>query len=371
MKIRMLFLLLCSVFTFSINVQAVNHITKTDTKNIMRKVADWQIKNGIKHDALDWTNAALYAGMADWAELSSIEDNYNFYWEWLYHTLGERYFQLGNRMYNADDLAVGQTNIDLFAKYNNERILWPTKSRLDWIIDNPSNTSLDFRNHTVATKDRWSWCDALFMAPPVFAKMYVLTGEDKYLEFMDKEYKATYELLYDKQEKLFFRDARFFDRKEANGKKIFWGRGNGWIVAGLVEILKALPDGNAHRKFYINLYEDMCDRLLKLQCEDGSWHASLLDPESYPSKETSVTGFILYALAYGVNSGILDKNIYVPSIMKGWNVMVNCVDEFGKLGYVQPIGDDPKKVNKEMTEVYGVGAFLLAGTEIYKMLLQE
>ena len=99
----------------------------------------------------------------------------------------------------------------------------------------------------------------------------------------------------------------------------------------------------------------------------GFWHASLLDPASYPSPETSCTTFIVYSIAYGINEGLLDKEIYLPVMIKGWNALVSAVEPNGKLGYVQQIGADPKKVTRDMTEVYGVGAFLMAGNEIYKM----
>ena len=144
------------------------------------------------------------------------------------------------------------------------------------------------------------------MAPPVYARMYVLTGRPEFLEFMDREYKATYEYLYDKEARLFYRDWRYFDNVEANGEKVFWGRGNGWVLGGLAELLQILPETNAYRDFYEDLFVDLAARLAGLQSPDGYWHASLLDPASYPSPETSATGFIVYGLAYGVNAGLLD-----------------------------------------------------------------
>ena len=114
----------------------------------------------------------------------------------------------------------------------------------------------------------------------------------------------------------------------------------------------------------------MCVRIIETQAKDGYWHASLLDPDSYPSPETSATGFIVYALAYGVREGYLDSKQYLPIITKGWQAMVNAVCDQGKLCYVQPVGADPKKVTKDMTEVYGVGAFLLAGCQIYQLCNQ-
>ena len=104
-----------------------------------------------------------------------------------------------------------------------------------------------------------------------------------------------------------------------------------------------------------------------LQSPDGYWHASLLDPASYPSPESSATGFIVYALSYGINAGLLDKQSFLPIVEKGWKALVDAVNVEGKLGYVQPIGADPRKVTRNMTEVYGVGAFLMAGCEIYKI----
>ena len=185
-----------------------------------------------------------------------------------------------------------------------------------------------------------------------------MTG--KYIEFMNREYKATYDYLFDKEEELFYRDHRYFKQKEANGKKVFWGRGNGWVLGGLCEILQTLPRNNMHRQFYQDLFITLSNRIVRLQGKDGYWHASLLDPDSYPSPETSATGFIVYALAYGVNEGLLDKTVMIPAIEKGWKALVKAVEKDGKLGYVQPIGADPKKVTREMTEVYGAGAFLLS-----------
>ena len=135
----------------------------------------------------------------------------------------------------------------------------------------------------------------------------------------------------------------------------------------MANLLRILPRGDKNRKFYEDLFVENCTRLAELQCADGYWHASLLDPDSYPSPETSATGFITYALAYGVNQGLLDKGKFQSAIIKGWQGMLKAVESNGKLGYVQPIGADPKKVTRDMTETYGVGAFLQAGCQIYQM----
>ena len=117
----------------------------------------------------------------------------------------------------------------------------------------------------------------------------------------------------------------------------------------------------------MDLFVRLAERIAEFLLADGFWRASLLDPQSYPAPETSGTGFFVYALAYGINQGILPAEKFLPIVEKGWKALVSAVEENGKLGYVQPIGADPEKVKREMTEVYGVGAFLLTGCEIYRM----
>lgn len=343
-------------------------------KSVMKRVADWQIANpnkGAEHDDLDWTHAALYMGMTDWAALTEKEDADDSYYQWLLRIGRRNHFQVGKWMYHADFIAVGQPFIDLYTKYGNKKMIAPVMARANWVVENPSEVPLALDYGNLETLDRWSWCDALFMAPPVYAKLYALTKDKKYLDFLNREYKATYDHLYDREEHLFYRDRRYFDKREANGKKVFWGRGNGWVLGGLSEILQALPADEPSRAFYRELFVELATRVAALQSPDGYWHASLLDPASYPSPETSATGFIVYALAYGVNEGLLDRNAFMPVIEKGWKALVDAVEPDGKLGYVQPIGADPRKVTREMTEVYGVGAFLLAGCQIYRMACED
>ena len=202
------------------------------------------------------------------------------------------------------------------------------------------------------------------MAPAAFIGQWQITGDERYLSFADEHFKKTYQHLYNREERLFYRDDSFFERKEANGKDVFWGRGNGWVAAGLANTLKLLPAGHALRPFYESLFREHVARLVELQNSSGFWHASLLDPESFPAPETSATAMIAFAIAYGVNSGLLPADKYAPVVEKAWRAMITAIDDDGKLGWIQPIGADPRKVTAEMTAVYGVGAFLMAGTEI-------
>ena len=194
---------------------------------VARRVADWQIKDYpenkyAKSEPRGWIAGALYMGMFDWAELSGD----NTYYDWLRKIFNRQSWQVANRMYHADDVCIAQTYIDFYNKEKNENMLKPTIARADWVLNNPSNGSMDLDYSKGSTIERWTWCDALFMAPGVYTRLYTLTGNRKYMHFADSEFRATYNHLYDKDENLFYRDSRYIGQKEANGKKIFWGRGN-------------------------------------------------------------------------------------------------------------------------------------------------
>lgn len=345
-------------------------LNKTDIRTVLKAVADWQIRTPLTHNLADWTNAALYAGMVDYAAIAGDES----YYEWLKgiaEKLTWTYYIHDNplRRYHADDYCVGQTYIELYRRYNDKKMIKPIRAYLDQIMKDPAKGDLKFVNtKEYWSSQRWSWCDALFMAPTVWAKMANVTGKKKYLKFMYQEFKLTTDYLYDKDEDLYFRDSNYFTRKEANGAKVFWGRGNGWVFAGLPIIIRELPENYKNKDYFVTIYKEMAAKLIKLQSADGFWHASLLDPDSYPNPEMSATAFFVYGLAWGVNNGYLDKETYLPAVVKGWKSMVTSVWPDGKVGYIQPIGADPKSVTKEMTEVYGVGGFLMAGTEITRLL---
>lgn len=345
-------------------------LNKDDVRNVLKAVADWQINTPLKHNTADWTNGALYAGMIEWASIAGDES----YYKWLILQAEKNNWAENKRKnpldnYHADDYCVGQTYIELYRKYKDKNMIKPTRAHLDLILEKPATGDLKFVNtKEYHSTQRWSWCDALFMGPTVWAKMANVTGKKKYRDFMFQEYKACTDYLFDKEEDLYFRDSNYFTRKEANGEKVFWGRGNGWVFAGLPIILRELPAKYEHKDYFVDIYHKMAARLLSLQSPEGCWHASLLDPASYPNPEMSATAFFVYGMAWGINNGYLDKATYLPAVEKGWKSMVASVWPDGKVGFIQPIGADPKSVSREMTEVYGVGGFLMAGTEITRLI---
>lgn len=334
-------------------------------KAIMTKVADWQLANPSKHHAADWTHGALYAGMTAWAQMADSDT----YFDALAATGTKLDWQPHRRVYHADDHCVGQMYIEMYRTFKDPKMIQGLQERFDFILANRSTGTLETGKQQ--GKDRWWWCDALFMAPPALAKLSAVTGDTRYLDFMNEEWWATTEYLYDTDEHLYYRDDRYFTQREANGEKIFWSRGNGWVFAGLARVLEELPAGYPDRPRYEKLFRDMAAKLIAIQPDDGMWHASLLDPASYPVGEASGTGFFCYGLAWGINQGYLDEQTYLPAVLKAWKGLVGCVHPDGKLGFVQPIGADPRQVNSDQTEVYGVGAFLLAGSEVYQIAVRS
>jgi len=224
-----------------------------------------------------------------------------------------------------------------------------------------------------AEDDNWSWCDALFMAPPTMALIAEATGDSQYLDLMNTMWWETYDYLYDPEEHLWYRDGRYVIQADGSGprtpsgQKIFWSRGNGWVFAGLALVLEHIPTDYPERPRFEALFRDMAATLIRIQGEDGLWRSSLLDPGEYPIPESSGSGFFVYGLAWGLNNGVLDSATYQTAVREGWRGLNWALQPSGKLGWVQQIGYDPRSVTADDSMEYGTGAFLLAGSEMLKL----
>jgi unsaturated rhamnogalacturonyl hydrolase len=330
-------------------------LTHDAVRAAMRKVADWQLERARPYYSTDWTFAAMYDGfMAASATLGDAK------YEQAMHEMGEKLnWQLGKRPEHADDVAVGQVYLELYLKQNDSRILPPLTERFTYqmgLKDDPA-------------KPLWWWCDALFMAPPTLARLYKATGKTEYLDFMDREWWNTSKLLYDSEEHLYFRDAGYLTKHEANGRKLFWSRGNGWVMGGIARVLDYMPKDHPARPKYVAQFREMAAAVIKVQGDDGLWRSGLLDAQAYPLPEVSGSAFIAYALAWGVNQGILDRKAYGGAAHKAWAGLLTHVYADGRLGCIQPVGAAPGQFKATSSYVYGVGAFLLAGSQLDKLHL--
>lgn len=334
----------------------------------MQKALAWQEANPIfAKSPKDWTNGAYYVGVVEAHKATKAP----VYLEALNQMAVRNEYQPYDRIFHADDIVISTSYLYLEELGVEGVDLAPTDK---WISDHLTvNHKWKQGIGSPEQSILWWWCDALFMAPPVLVQYANLKNDKSYLDEMHKYYLETYDLLYDKEEKLFLRDTRYAwtgsesDKKEANGNKIFWSRGNGWVIAGLALILDRMPQDYEHRSFYEGLFKTMAARLKELQPEDGLWRTSLLSPESFPHGEVSGSGFHTYALAWGVNNGYLDAAEYKPAVEKAWKALKACQQESGKVGWVQNIGADPQPANKDSWQNFGTGAFLLAGSEMIQM----
>lgn len=310
-------------------------------------------------ESTHWTMATFYLGVITAYQVTQNKD----YLHAVRQMAEENHWSLGPRLRHADDHCIGQTYLELYFLENDPGMIMPVRKTFEHIMAKP-----------VSDREDWRWCDALFMAPPVLAQLSRATGEQKYLDFMNRTWWEAVELLYDPNENLFFRDQRFkigedgLGQREKNGQKIFWSRGNGWVMAALVRILKYMPNNYPDRARYIHLLQAMAERIIGLQGPDGLWRTSLLAPEIYPAPETSGSAFFCYALAWGINQGILDSETYLPVVQNAWQGLASAVQLSGRVGWVQQVGSKPQTVSRYDTEAYGVGAFLLAGSEVAALI---
>jgi unsaturated rhamnogalacturonyl hydrolase len=325
----------------------------------MRKVGDWQLARSQEYFDRIWTWSVLYSGFI--AASDSLGDaKYRDAME----AMGKKFdWQLRSHLPDADDQSVGQTYLELYLLKKDAAMIAPTRAELDALLAAPRVSKRPGR--TIP----WWWCDALFMAPPVWSRLYAATGDKKYIGYLDEEWAKTSDLLYDKKEHLYARDADYLTKTEANGKKMFWSRGNGWVMGGLVRTLEYLPKDDPARVKYVTQLKEMAAHVAALQGPDGLWRAGMLDPGNYSEPEISGSALFTYALAWGINEGALDGKVYRPVVAKAWAGMLKHVYTDGRLGCIQQTGAEPAPFKPTASYTYGVGAFLMAGSEIRRMEL--
>jgi rhamnogalacturonyl hydrolase YesR len=222
------------------------------------------------------------------------------------------------------------------------------------------------RWYVIPWREGMSYADSLYGAPAL-AMLAQATGDRKYLDIMNAFFWDVTGELFDKQEGLYYRDKRYIGQKTANGKKVLWSRGSGWVFAGIARILDYLPKHDPERGRYVELFQTMAASLVKRQGADGLWRTNLADPQDLPMPESSGTGFFCFGLAWGINHGILDRAEYLPAVKKAWAGLYRSVSPEGKVQFGQQVAAAPASVEKDSTHEYVTGTFLLAGSQVYKL----
>jgi unsaturated rhamnogalacturonyl hydrolase len=321
----------------------------------MRQMADWQIGSLGTSQNESWTTATFFDGVMALYQTTGDSKYLNRAVSW--GTANN--WTPASTQSDPDNQNAGQSFIEMYLLQPSANRLTPTQKVMDAVIAKGGTGS-----------QVWWWADALFMAPPTFARVGGATASAHYFDFMSNWYWSASNHLLDTNAQLFWRDASFFGKTCPNGQPMFWSRGNAWVMAGIVRVLEFLPANHPSRPQFIALLQNMSAAVAKLQRADGYWSSCLTDTKDYPEPETSGTAGFVYAMAWGVNNGVLDAATYTPAVQNGWNALVNAVQQpSGALGWVQPTGTQPAHSSAGDHATYGTGLALLAGSEVAKMNL--
>jgi rhamnogalacturonyl hydrolase YesR len=308
----------------------------------IKKVAHWQIAH--IGPEKDWVHAAAWVGiMATY--LNTLESSTLVA---IKSWAGDFALTETPKDPRADNQCAAQTFLDVYLqdpRPENAFMLSAAKQSFDVLLEKP-----------IPGRVEWWWQDALFMAPPTLARLALITGDARYLRVMHDMWWDTCDFLFEPKVGLMYRD----DRRREN----FWARGNGWVVAGIARVLQVLPVDDPRRGDYVGLLRTMTAALCRAQGDDGLWRANLLKPELFPNPEASGSGFFTYAMAWGVNNGLLDHATFLPVIARAWRGLCGLVHDDGQVGWVQPVAALPAVTTAHTTAPFGVGAYLLAGSEV-------
>ena len=172
------------------------------------------------------------------------------------------------------------------------------------------------------TSESRYWIDDLYMITAVQVQAYRVTGDTRYLDRAALEMVAYLDRLQ-QPNGLFY---------HAPDTPFYWGRGNGWVAAGMTELLRSLPANHPRRERILVSYRKMMQSLLPLQAPDGLWRQLLDHPEAWT--ETSATGMFTFAIITGVQQGWLDEKSYAPAARQGWLGLVRSLDDQGDVANV-------------------------------------
>jgi len=323
---------------------------------VMRQVHDYQLAHPWRRTDRDWIRATYYTGVMGLYRATGDSEVLDQALAWAEkHGWAE-----GTEKDPANRKTCGQTYLELY-------FLKPEPKRIARI-----RAYVDARMAKVAAGESplkgWYYCDTLYVGPPTIAMLGKATGEQKYYDYLNRVYWAVADRLLDRRYGLFYRDASYFDARTRNGKKVFWSRGNGWVLGGIPRVLEYLPRDNPFYNRYVGLFRTLAASIARRQGADGLWRSNLDDPDEYPNPETSGTAFFCYGMAWGIQHGLLDRDTYLPVVLRAWQGLVRMVQPCGKLGYVQPVGAAPAPATRDQTHEYAMGLFLLAGEQMIKLV---
>lgn len=349
--------------------------SKEEVEQIIHKVNQHWQETHPEHERAFWHQAAYHTGNIEAYKVTGKEDYLDYSREW-----AERNQWMGAKSQDKSEWKYSYGESDDYVLFGDWQIAFQTYIDLYTLEGEKDPEKIERAREVMEYQmstdrsDYWWWADGLYMVMPVMTKLYNVTGNEQYLEKLDEYLSYADSIMYDEEAQLYYRDAKYVypKHKSVNEKKDFWARGDGWVFAGLAKVLQDLPEDATNRQKYEQRFRDMAEALADAQQEEGYWTRSILDPEHAPGPETSGTAFFTYGFLWGVNNGILQEEKYLPTIKKAWNYLENvALQENGAVGYVQPIGEKAipgQVVDQNSTSDFGVGAFLLAASEMYRFV---
>lgn len=326
---------------------------------LLHRVNDWQIAHPtMKPDCRTWIRGTWYTGVMAAYKATGDDTFLRQAIDW-----GRQHqWQVGNERSGANNLFCVETWAELYFAKNDKAMIAPAVA---WLGAAAGNSPAGAKVWYLEGGRRYA--DSLYGACAL-AMLAKATGNKQYLTIMHDFFWDVHAEIFDKEAGLFYRDKRFIGQSTKNGKKIFWSRGNGWVLAGVARILEYLPEDDRQRARYVELFKTMAAAVAKRQGTDGLWRPNLDDPDDVPVPETSGSGFFCYAIAWGINQGLLDRATFEPVARKAWTGLVKSVDADGKVQWGQRVGDRPAAVQQADTQEYVTGTFLLAGSEMHRIL---
>lgn len=344
-----------------------------DVIGIINKVNNYWQETHPGHGRSFWDNAAYHTGNMEAFFLTDNPEYYAYSEAWAAHNEWK-----GAKSAHKADWKYSYGESDEYVLFGDYQVCFQVYADLYSVKPDSQKIARarEVMEYQMSTdkNDYWWWSDGLYMAMPVMTKMYKLTNNPLYLAKMHEYWTYANSIMYDAEAGLYYRDAKYVypKHKSVNGKKDFWARGDGWVLAALAKVLKDLPETDQHRQEYMNRFQTMAKAVAACQQPEGYWTRSMLDAEHAPGPETSGTAFFTYGLLWGMNNGLLDKETYQPVVMKAWSYLTTvALQPNGRIGYVQPIGEKAipgQVVDVNSTSNFGVGAFLLAACEMVRFL---
>ncbi len=335
-----------------------------DILSLMRRVNDYTLTHPYRETDRNWIRGTWYSGVMEAYRATGDKRYLEQAQAW-----AERHeYQIGQERSGFNRLFCAMTWLELHQIDPTPQKINPTIEAIDADLRwSPTIGEIWYGHAPHQTSVKHIYADGYYSSS-VFAMLHKATGEQKYLDFLHDAFWKGVETIVDTEEDLYYRDPGYIGKKSPYGHKIIWSRGNGWVFAGLARLIRDLPKDDPHYERYIDLFQRMAKSLAGRQQDDGFWRSNLDDPQHYTMPESSGTAFFLAGFGWGIREGVLDRETYLPVIIRGWQALVSAIHPDGFTGWVQPVDAQPRPSHPRTTQEYGAGLFLSAASEVYRLV---